>query len=253
MDQATIAKIVEVAQLAGDPNKRIIVPAGCPLGYVLVSTPDGIKNHKLPDQPAKIAAHSLAAIYDWLFQYTPSTSSHTVYYSRGKVIGVCEAGTITYELPFHPVYSLLRSAPTIRFNQADLYRQLRTNLRGCVDATLAAKVGKIDVKKAMDSSTAVATGKVSLSKSMIAEASGVGELPSTLDIRLPMIWDRPIGCPVVIKADFDLDPQTETFSITPYPGEVEAAAANSESWIRDELAAIAEATTLMPNLVCGIC
>lgn len=137
---------------------------------------------------------------------------------------------------------------TAEVAQAELYQLLRTKFRGCIpdQNNLASLVGKVDIKKFQEANGAVTTGKVSMAKSMVAEASGAGQLPDLISFKIPLFNTAPLECDARIHAAFDLEPNDEVFRLAILPGQIGDAEYKARKYLFDLVKAGLKATPYVP-------
>jgi hypothetical protein len=242
------ALIKQIDQGTGVKTRYEILPGG--FHYMAVDKDGEITHAEMPSNPLIAKAYTPEAIYAFLSHYD-SITHYQVFYGRNGITAYTTVrDTIRMSLNYNQAFKMLMSGP-LNLNQRDLYRHLRTTFAGMVDSSLITKICKVDIKKAADTTAAIARGSVSLTKSMVATAAGTTELPDVVSFNLPTIWESTYGIATVVKCDFDLDPQTEVFTLTPLPGVIESAQYNHEVYLANILGEAAKAYELEPNLVCG--
>lgn len=242
MEKGVIGEIAEQVKLAQLDKRIVKAPAEPPHVYFTVEdTADGIKLVKQTATPP--AERSVATDISTLVDWTKATPNSEVWYSRNRIIGSPsperpDVGRCLLPLAPSPQLAFLigvDKSPT-PLTQTQLIRTLRTTLFGTFGGDLLANVRKINLKKGKEVAVEQQRGKVSLNRSDIAEMTGINEIPEVVAFDVPVFGNANILARAVVKCDLDLNAETENFTLTVLPGEIEAAFAKGEEWLRREIA-----------------
>lgn len=124
--------------------------------------------------------------------------------------------------------------------QTALILSLRTLFADCYPdhPTLLESVRRIDVKKGQEAAAEVRQGKVSMSRSMLAEMTGLDKIPETVTFKVPVFAEQAFVSYKPVRVALDADPQAESFTLIPVPGDVEKAYSGAEDELQTRLAAL---------------
>lgn len=123
----------------------------------------------------------------------------------------------------------------VALSQPELVLILRTTLYGCYGSypKLLTSARRVDVRKAQEATGVVEKSKASISKSLLAEVSGMDDVPDIVEFEIPIHQERPFRTKV--KVAFEFDPQTERFKLVPLPGELTKALIEARNNIGKEI------------------
>lgn len=237
MHQGVIGEVTELVKLAQPSNRIIKAPQEPPhVYYTAEDGPDGIKLVKQTATPA--AERSIATDIGTLVDWTKVVPSSEIWYSRKGVVGSpsperLDAGRCSLPLFASPQLAFLIGVEKnpAKLTQTQLITVLRTTLFGTFGGDLLANVRKINLKKGKDVTVEQQRGKVSLNRSDIAEMTGVNDIPEVVAFDVPVFANANIMARAVVKCDLDLNAETESFTLTVLPGEIEAAFTKGEDWL----------------------
>lgn len=124
------------------------------------------------------------------------------------------------------------------YQQADLIRLLRVDLRGCFDgaAKLIDQIRRVNWEASTTGEVQRGSEKVSIGSKLTTQLAGTNELPEYVIFNVPMFKEhvfsvQPIECAL------EIDTSGRRFILIPIPGQIEAAIAASEQHIRLNLSA----------------
>lgn len=243
MEKGVIGEITEQVKLA-QLNQRIVKPPAEPPHIYLVAE-DGERGITFRKETATPPAErSVATDISTLVDWTKETKAGSeVWYSRNGVIGSPsperpDAGRCSLALSPSPqlAYLIGVEKQPAKLTQTGIIRILRTTLYGTFGGDLLANVRKINLKKGKDVTIEQQRGKVSLERKDIAEMTGINDIPDVVAFDVPVFSSANVKARAVVKCDLDLDAETENFTLTVLPGEIEAAFAKGEDWLQREIA-----------------
>jgi hypothetical protein len=127
------------------------------------------------------------------------------------------------------------------YKQADFVRLLRITFAGCLGpaGNLLEIVRKIQFRVNQAGRSEVQHGKASIGKSLEAELTGAGALPEEVVFQVP-IFESGFQDLEMVGCALEVDPQTETFQLIPYPRSIEEALSVAEERLGAELTASLE-------------
>lgn len=127
------------------------------------------------------------------------------------------------------------SGSGVALSQPELVFILRTTLYGCYGSypNLLKSARRVDVRKAQEATGVVEKSKASISKSLLAEVSGMDDIPDVIEFEIPIHQERAFR--TKIKVAFEFDPQTERFKLVPLPGELTKALIEARANIGKEI------------------
>lgn len=238
LDPKTLENIQQTA-IKAHGVRHFQVPAEPSHVYYVVDS-DG--NHELCRADPKPYDHVHTTIQS-LCGWAHKNEATEIWIGVRSIVAVKDRSRATFQFTYSDPFNELREYAeredaTAEIPQAELYQKLRTTFRGCTPdhGNLAPLVGKVDIKKAQEASGAVTTGKVSMSRSMVAEASGAGQLPDVLIFKVPLFETAPLEADARINTAFDLEPQDEVFRIVILPGEIDAAMHKARTYLHSLIA-----------------
>lgn len=237
MEKGVIGEITEQVKLAQLSNRIIKAPQEPPhVYYVATDGAKGIELVKVLATPP--AERSIATDISTLVDWTKATAGSEVWYSRKAIIGSpsperLDVGRCSLPLSASPQLAFLMGVEKTpaKLSQSEIIRVLRTTLYGTFGGDLLPNVRKINLKKGKDVTVEQNRGKVSLNRSDIAEMTGVNEIPEVVAFDVPVFASANMLARAVVKCDLDLNAETESFTLTILPGEIEAAFAKGEDWL----------------------
>lgn len=120
----------------------------------------------------------------------------------------------------------LAETPT-KHSQKDFVRVLRMEFQsalGTAANSVIAACRAIRFSESQRGQSTVSNGRQSLGRELESEVvADVGTIPETLEFRLPVYMDPLLQMPATILCDLEVNPLDQTFTLTPFPGQVEAA------------------------------
>jgi hypothetical protein len=236
LDADFVNAIVEIAKQANGVQGKITTIKELPHNYIRIGS-DGEAEVVPLQHNESSRANSIASLMEWTKQY----SDPEVWYSRNAVFAIggmfpgLKPDTCTFHMPFSKQFTRLveidKRPDGLTLTQPELWHLLRTVFPNCFPShpNLAAKIGRVDIKKAAESTAVVKRDGVSMSRSMIAEASGANELPEVLEFDVPIYEIAAIPVMARVECAFALDAAAERFAIHVLPGEIERACATGEA------------------------
>lgn len=123
----------------------------------------------------------------------------------------------------------------VALSQPELVFILRTTLYGCYGSypKLLTSARRVDVRKAQEATGVVEKSKASISKSLLAEVSGMDDIPDVIEFEIPIHQERAFR--TKIKVAFEFDAQAERFKLVPLPGELTKALIEARNNIGKEI------------------
>lgn len=124
----------------------------------------------------------------------------------------------------------------VALSQPELVLLLRTTLYGCYGSypNLLKSARKVDSKKVQEATGIVERSKASISKSLLAEVSGMDDIPDVIEFEFPIHQERKFKTKV--KVAFEFDAHAERFKLVPLPGELTRALIEARNNIGTEIA-----------------
>lgn len=134
-------------------------------------------------------------------------------------------------LPFSTQYCTLRDRNGQYMTQKDFIRMLRVTFHNSLaDGGLLNILSKIRWEQNANGSSEMTHGKESLGRQLIASVQGIDVVPDELTVVVPMFENHPYRAS--IKCAIDINVEARTFSLTPYPQEIQNAFENTLEDIR---------------------
>lgn len=225
---------------AAAPQRRVVSLPGEPAGvYGLVDADGNIERTQALLPPDDHAADDLATLAD-VAKSWGKTHGVSVWYDRNSVVAVASDGsddgpphTCTLGLEVSAQLAKLaewRAAGRQFVTQKEFVLLLRTLFHGCWNAhpTLLDTVRKLRVQSASDGASEVQRGKVSLGKSMVAEMSGVGDIPERVTFEVPVFAGAAVRATAEVRMVIDPDPEAGQLLVVVLPDEIDRAFAAGE-------------------------
>lgn len=119
--------------------------------------------------------------------------------------------------------------------QKDLVRMLAFTFRGCVSADFVRSVRSVKWSSSSEGQSTVDRGKASLGKQISSKIEGIVDLPDEVVVTVPVYKDGAFLFTHAVSCFFEADPDTQTFVLYPYPGQIEAAIDAAEEALFDLL------------------
>lgn len=242
MEQGVIGEISELTKRALIGGRIVKAPAEPPhVYYTADDGPDGITLTKQTATPPaeRSIATDISTLVDWAKE---AKAGSEVWYSRRGIVGSPsperpDAGRCSLPLAPSPQLAFLIGVDKTpaSLTQTQLIRTLRTTLFGTFGGDLLVSVRKINLKKGKEVNVEQQRGKVSMNRSDIAEMTGISDIPEVVAFEVPVFSSANIGARAVVKCDLDLNADTENFTLTVLPGEIEAAFVKGEAWLSKEI------------------
>lgn len=241
MSPESIEKIEHLTRQA-EFAKRLVPAPTEPDGVYYVAGTDGTFRRVSPLKPAARHAAAdlptLAAVARAWDEFKNTVVA--VWYDRDGVVAVCDQADIEdapretcgLNLTPSPQLALLadwRKRQTwagLDLGQRELVQYLRTTLYGCWEGRhpgLLDAVRRLRTQKAADVVAEVQRGKASLGRSMTAEASGAGDIPEYVTFEVPVFAGAAVRAVAEVRVVLDPNPETEKFSVSVLPDDVERA------------------------------
>jgi hypothetical protein len=160
-----------------------------------------------------------------------------IWYSRNEVIAYLGTknpyfDTVKFKLSASPQFQTLiaweQSGRGVSLTQKDLILALRTLFAGCVPTELLPAIRRLKTQKAAEINSQIDKGRVSMSKSMVAEMSGVSDIPEMVEFTVPVFAQGTLNATACIRVAIDPDPENERFTLIVLPGDVEKAWTHGE-------------------------
>ncbi len=216
------------AQAVEAKGGRFLKPAQEPAHVYYLVTPDGkVERVEGAPEPRRHAAGNLQAVID-LAKNLPEPGHAVVWYHRTGVVLVMDDSTrrdtVTLGLELSPQVLTLHAQEqrATAFKHADFLKLLRVNFADCLHRTgnLMESLKKVNFQagKVVDSS--VGHGKASVGRSLESQVTGTAAIPEQIDLDVPVFSTRQERC--IVRCALEPDGATETFSLIPLPGQIEA-------------------------------
>lgn len=233
----------EQAVKAAGPH--VIKPPGGPAHMFGLQRPDGTvewadappapRDHKALDVGTVAAFAASAAAH----KFTPA-----VWYSRDGAACLTDDATrrdrVTMPLRASPQLAALMvlEANPRPLNQRQAVLFLRVSLAGCLGraGNLVEVLRKLKFRKDASGSSEISQGRASIGRSLTAELTGAESIPEEVTLDVPVFTGQPWRS--TVACSLEADPATETFSLIPLAGAVEAAVREGEAKL---MAALADA------------
>jgi len=231
LDRPTLELIRQMAVEASNSNGKLHVQKieGVDSKALLVK-PDG--THEVLEIPAPRRTHGLdevAQVGVFAAYMHEQEACPVVWYDRNQIVVVCDDGTrrdratcgLTYTDHFSRLMELANQEDPL--TQRDFVRLLKYELAGCVPEALLKSARKVQFNSTTEGFGDVGKGKVSLGKEVRSQANtdnGV-EFQDEVVVTCRVFTDLGLKRPAKIKCDLDVDADAMTFSLRPYPGEIE--------------------------------
>lgn len=253
MDRATLDGIAQLVR-AADPQRRVVAAPGEPEGVYYVVGPDGEMKRVTAQIPAfDHAAEDVATLTEvakaWVKVFPVA-----VWYDRTAVQAVAavpDSPPDTCTLSLEPSAQLAklaewRNAGKVHVTQKEFVLALRTLFAGCWNQhpTLLDTVRKLRTQQAADVSSEVQRGKVSLGKSVIAEMSGVGDIPERVTFEVPVFAGSAVRATAEVRMVIDPDAESGQLLVVVLPDEIDRAFAAGEERAREMLDGLLEGTEI---------
>lgn len=239
---------------AADPSRRVVKAPDEPAGVYYVVGPNGEMvrtTAELP--PVRNEADDLATLAEvakaWAADFAVA-----VWYDRDRVQAVAAVPdspphtcTVTLE-PSAQLAKLAewRAAGRQLVTQKEFVLLLRTLFHGCWNAhpTLLDTVRKLRVQSASDGASEVQRGKISLGKSMVAEMSGVGDIPERVTFEVPVFAGRAVVATADVRVVLDPDAESGQLLVVVLPDEIDRAYAAGEERAQEMLDGLLEGASI---------
>lgn len=238
--------IQETAQKAQTPVKIDVFTAGRKAYHVVngqvtdFDVPPANRQHVVKSLDDLIAyANALAADAD------KPNGPHPVIWHHGDsgcpcgdaVVCVCDDAdrrdTVTFPLTRSEPFALLSGMNPGRFSQRDFVRLLRFKLGYTGPALDLFK--RLEWKSGVTATGTVGRGQESLGKQIMAQVTGVDELPEEIEFDAPVYRERGEQTPYRVRCGLDYDVPNQTILMAPLPGEIDRAVEMAQASIRDRL------------------
>lgn len=221
-----------ISSVPGAPDhQKLLVEPGKGVTFINVDPPP--RCHK---------AGSLASIISLAKPPNFEWKNCVVWYDRTQVTLLYDDGTrrdkAVFSPRYHPQFQLLKELEEKKtaFKQADFLKLLRVQLRGLADFTeLIALISKVRFGRSEESVSEITQGKASIGRHLQAEMANAAGMPT--ECRLEVVVCSNVDFLWEIDCHIEIDPAAESFRLYPFPGEIEEAIQNMESFIGAELAA----------------
>jgi len=112
-------------------------------------------------------------------------------------------------------------------SQADILKLLRNDFRVCEFAQTIQTLRNVKFEINQSGEMSVERTKTSIGKSQLAKIYGLDALQEELTFTVPVFASK-VRQYFNVSAALDPDPETKTFTITPYPGQIEKAIEDGE-------------------------
>ena len=111
--------------------------------------------------------------------------------------------------------------------QKETIATIRLQFRGCAPGNLADLFRQVKFNVNQSGESELQKNKVSVGKSTLAEFHGLQNIPDEVAFTVP-VFDGKFECRETVMVAIEPDPQTQTFQLIPFPGEIEAALQRAE-------------------------
>lgn len=220
---------------------KVSHPEAEPSHVYYILDPHGM-HHRVEADPKPRAhqASDLSAIIG--FAVDCEDGKPEIWYSRKEVRVLLQRAKrrdyVTLPLRYSPQLLSLQSlekGAAILFSQKDFIRLLRVCLAGCVPPALIDALRQIKFRINQTGESEVRHTKASIGRSLEAELQGSGTIPEEIRLTVPIFDGFLVQQPRFVTCAIEVDPQAEKFSLTPLPGQIEAAIGEVEHSIGELL------------------
>lgn len=253
MDAAALREVERIVNAAA-PSRRIVVAPGEPEGVYYVVDDDGVMTRvtaQLP--PLDHAADDLPTLTARAAKWNEDRpDSVAVWYDRGSVVAVAAVDGVppnTCTVSLEPSAQLAklaewRKAGRVLVSQKEFVLLLRTLLSGCWNQqpTLLDAVRRLRTQKAADVNSEVQRGRVSMGKTMLAEMSGVADIPERVTFEVPVFAGAAVRAIAEVRVVLDPDPESEQLMVVVLPDEIDRAFAVGEETAQQTLDGLLDGT-----------
>lgn len=220
-----IREALEYLFNAGRQSADVIVkPAAEPPHVYYVRRPDGSLDFRAANPaPTAHAPLSLASLVALAVEWGAA-----VWHSPEAVVAVDGRDRATLALAKSEPFALLEHWAKNRtaMPQADLIRELRIKLAGCLGpaGNLLDLLRVVRFKTGSDTVAEIDRGRSSIGRQLQSEVTGTDRLPEVVAFSVPVFATPSVaGIRSVVQCALDPDAATGTFRVIPLPGQLEAA------------------------------
>ncbi len=244
LDVTFLEALTKLAQKAAEP-KVFNLPHEPEHRYA-VRTPEGeLDFREAEPEPRNHTALDLSALVEFAVDFT-NTHAEVVkgeavpanivelWFSRHGVTLHLDSTTrrdvVRLKLEESPQLKTLRALENARqgVTQKEFIKLLRISLPGALPESMLNAVRNLKFKLNSEGESAVAHNKVSVGKAIQAQLDGSDVIPEEATAWVP-IWTGFLQeLPYGVRCAVDIDPQAQTFSLIPLPGEIERVVRDAE-------------------------
>ena len=166
------------------------------------------------------------------------TGESAIWYDRSGVVGLLDCNRrdcVKLSLAFsEPMKELQRwEASKVTHSQRDFVLILRHKFRGCLGQTdrLLDIIRQIKWTVGDEGQSAIQHGKQSLGRKLTAEVYGVEAIPEEATFVVPVFEGIITSLQYPVSCAIEPLPQSQSFQVLPFPGQIEAAIAAAERHI----------------------
>lgn len=215
-----------------NPTRRIVKTDAEPKGIYYVANPDGSMTRvEAAKPPVAHKAFDLSTLTEWL-------KAGAIWYSRAAVIGSARPGddrtdccTLSLAPSKQLAYLMKVDVTPADLTQGDIIRTLRTTMFGSFNGDVLSNLRKVNLSKAKTVTSEQQRGKVSLSRQDMAEMSGAAAVPEVISFDIPVFANGSLSARAIVNCDLDINAESERFTLTVLPNEIEKAWTTGENWL----------------------
>lgn len=226
-----------IAELAVEANKPTVInPGGDPRSVLLVKKDGTIEEF---DVPPPLRSEKLASLSELAeFVKKQMTNAAIVFAAMDGVTALYDVKDrrerASLALAASDQWKLLSGAAGKSYGQREFYALLRVGFDGCLpDDRLLALVKSIKWQTSDSGASAVSNASHTMGRQLVAEVTGIDAVPDEVTLSVP-VWDgltlrEPVRCAI------DVNPDTRTFQISPFAGQISQAQTAALVWLKEDL------------------
>lgn len=229
--------IAQQAVKAAGP--QILKPESEPDHVYLLTRPDGTVERRDADpEPREHKAGDLEALTDWA-KALPEPGKSVAWYHRSAVVLVADdrtrRDTVTLELTLSPQVLTLQQfeSRAQAFKHADFMKLLRVTFADCLgrSGNLLEILKKVNFSAGKLAESSVGHAKASVGRTLESQVTGTAAIPERVELDVPVFVGALDNLRCVVRCALEPDGATETFSLIPLPGQLEAGIRTAEERI----------------------
>lgn len=145
----------------------------------------------------------------------------------------------TFALREHPHFTTLKNLTESprQYTQAEFLHLLKYKFFGIIDPTFVAALTKVKFTKQTENGGEINRGKESIGRSVQAQVTGVEGLPEEVTLRLRVYENLGLGEGFPVHCQITVHMESEKFSISAFPCELQAAIDASQATLHEMIVA----------------